>query len=115
MEDKQMFAILPARDAEWLQSRLAKEGIEITSVYNHQTCGSGCTPSKEVWVHPDDVGSIQRIMFSDRLKALEDLGADVKLINQIFDDSQTRAVCPACGFNFETKNLQCPDCGLCFA
>lgn len=114
MQDKQIFAILPTRDAEWLQARLAKEGIEVASVYNQQTCTSGCSPSKEVWVHPQDVDSIQRIIVGDRLKTLEDLGADVRLLNQVFDDTKTHATCPACGFSFETKNLSCPDCGLSF-
>ena len=115
MQEKQIFAILPARDAEWLQSRLAKEGIEVASVYNQQNCGSGCSLSKEVWAHPQDVGSIQRIILADRIHALADLGADVGLINQVFDHTQPCATCPACGFSFETKHLQCPDCGLSFA
>lgn len=115
MEEKEIFAILPARDAEWLQSRLAREGIEVASIYNQQTCNSGCAPSKEVWAHPQDVGAIQKIIFGDRLRALEDLGADVSLINQVFDSTQSQATCPACGFVFETKNSECPDCGLRFA
>jgi hypothetical protein len=115
VEEKKMFAVLPARDAEWLQSRLLKEGIEVATIYNQRTCGSGCSPAKELWVHPHDVNQVQKIIISDRMKALEDLGADLTRINQVFDDSKSHATCPACGCSFDTKGLQCPDCGLSFA
>lgn len=109
-----MLGVFPSREAEWLQSMLAKEGVEVASVYNQITCSSGCSPSKEIWVHPDDLAFIQKIILSQHLKVLEGLGANVSLINEVFDESRQEATCPACGFKFQTRYKQCPDCELSF-
>lgn len=114
MQDKQILGIFPTREADWLQSMLAKEGVQVASVYNKKTCDSGCSSAKEVWVHPDDFAFIQKIILQERLKLLEGLGANISLINEVFDDSREYATCPACGFKFQTNRNQCPDCELSF-
>lgn len=109
---KTLLGQLAARDAEILQARLNKHGIDVVAIFSHSTCKTGCTPSKEIWAHPEDVAAIQTIMMNERLAALKDLGADLNLINEVFDPTKESAICPACGTNFETSRTDCPDCGL---
>ena len=113
--EKQLVGLLPARDAELLKSRMEKHGIEIMAITNDASCKSGCTPSKEVWAHPADVQTIHTLILRERMEALADLGADVRLLSEVFDPLQPQATCPACGFKFETALGCCADCGLNFS
>ena len=109
---KTLLGQLAARDAEILQSRLSKHGIDVVAIFSHSTCKTGCTPSKEIWAHPEDVQAIQSIMMEERLAALKDLGADLSLLNEVFDPAKESATCPACGTGFHTSLTDCPECGL---
>ena len=113
--EKELVGLLPARDAEILKTNMEKHGIEIMAITNNASCKSGCTPSKEVWAHPTDVQTIHTLILRQRLEALADLGADVRLLNEVFDPSQPQATCPACGSKFETSLGSCSDCGLNFS
>lgn len=115
MHEKQMLAVLPVHEAEWLQVVLAKEGIDVAATSNNASCRSGCSPTKEVWARPEDVFAIEKIIVNERMQMLADMGANISLMNQIFDPTAALATCPACGFTFETTNSQCSDCGLNFA
>jgi hypothetical protein len=112
---KIMVGTLGAREAEHLRSTMAREGIEVLTVHNKMTCSSGCSTTLEVWVHPEDLGDIQRLMSEARQRDLADLGANPELLEQVFDPEQATAVCPACGTRFDTSADECPDCGLGFA
>ena len=50
-DEKVLLAVMGVREAEILSSRLSSQGITIATVYNHSTCTSGCSPSKEIWDH----------------------------------------------------------------
>ncbi len=39
-------------------------------------------------------------------KSLEGHDVDLELLNSVFDPSQEKAVCPACGFEFSTSSLR---------
>ena len=112
--EKTMVGILPAREAELLRSKLARAGIDVACIYNHSTCTTGCSPSMELWAHPDDVGSIRQFVEDSRAQIMKELGADLSIINEVFDSSKPEATCPACGTLFKTTNVQCPECGLQF-
>jgi hypothetical protein len=113
--DKVMIGIIAAMDAERLESRLARAGIEIATMYNHSSCKTGCSPSKEIWAHVDDVPAIQQLIHDEHLAALQDLGVTPEQINRIYDTSKSDATCPACQTIFSTKLSECPECGLVFA
>lgn len=114
-DDKKLLGVIGARDAEILESKLAKHGIQIATIYNHSSCKTGCSPSKEIWAHPEDIATIQKIIHDDHLKTLEEMGADLNQLNQVFDPQNASAICPACGTEFSTRMTECPDCGLAFA
>jgi hypothetical protein len=113
-DEKKMIGMIGARDAEILESRLAKHGIEVATIYNHSTCKTGCSPSKEIWAHAEDIPVIQQIIHDEHVKVLQDMGADMERINQVFDPENPTAVCPACGTEFSTHLGECSDCGLAF-
>ncbi len=113
--EKTLFGIIPAGEADIVAKHLAQEGIDVVAITNHSTCKTGCSPSKEIWVHPDDVATIQRVLHSRHMRTLEGMGADLELINQVFDPGQATAICPACGTEFSTKESQCPECELAFS
>ena len=114
-DNKTLLGVIPAMDADILTSQLAKVGIDILTIFNHSTCKTGCSPSKEIWARPEDVTSIQHFMEDRHLRALKDLGADLDQIHQVFDPSKPTAICPACGVTFGTDLMQCPECELVFA
>ena len=111
-DEKVLLAVLGVRDAEILESRLLALGISIATIFNHSTCKTGCSPSKEIWAHPLDVASIQKFITEEHLRVLKDLGADPELIQSVYDPDKTEATCPACGHTFPTKHSSCPECGL---
>lgn len=115
MQEKQIVAILPVHEAEWLQSKLAREGIDVASTSNNASCRSGCSPTKEVWARTEDVHAIEKIIVNERMQMLADMGANIGLMNQIFDPTAPLATCPACGSTFEPTHYNCSDCGLNFA
>jgi len=39
---------------------------------------------------------------------------DITNAGAVFDTNAGEATCPACGCQFSTDLLSCPDCGLCF-
>ena len=84
------------------------------TITNHSTCKTGCSPTKEIWAHPDDVIAIQQALHARHIRTLQDMGADLELINQVFDPGKSTAICPACGTEFSTKESQCPECELAF-
>jgi hypothetical protein len=114
-EQKTLLGILPAMDADVLASQLSKEGVAITTMFNHSSCNGGCAPSKEIWVHPADVVFIQQFMVDRHMRVLQEMGADLDQVNQVFDPSKPTAVCPACGTTFSTHQTQCPECDLVFS
>ncbi|MEY4630097.1 MAG: hypothetical protein RIQ81_217 [Pseudomonadota bacterium] len=112
---KVLLGILPARAAEILRGKLARSGIDIACMTNHSTCTTGCSPSMEVWAHPEDAHAIRDLIEKDRIKELESMGADLNLLDKVFDPTQPEATCPACGTQFATAKAECPECGLHFA
>ena len=113
--DKIMIGIIGASDADRLESRLGREGITIATIYNHSSCKTGCSPSKEVWAHRDDVAAIHKMIQDEHLAALADLGVTPEQINTVYDTSLAEATCPACQTVFSTERKECPDCGLIFS
>lgn len=113
-QDKVLLGVIGARDAEILESQLSAQGIAVATIYNHSSCTSGCSPSKEIWAHAEDVPAIQKHMIKERLAMLEDMGVSLEQINQVYDSNELQATCPACGEIFKTTHTECPECGLRF-
>lgn len=114
-QDKVLLGVVGVRDAEVLEAKLASQGITIATMFNHSTCKSGCSPSKEIWAHAEDVPEIQRLIRDEHMAMLAEMGVDFEQVNKVYDPSLTEATCPACGTDFSTKLTECPECGLGFA
>ncbi len=109
-----MIGLLPVRDAEQLRTRLERQGIAVALAFNHVTCTTGCSPSQEVWAHPEDVAEIEGLLKAAHVKMITDMGLDPEVLAQVFDPEKEKAVCPACATEFSTTLSECPDCGLGF-
>jgi hypothetical protein len=108
----------PQKDAEQLRSVLASLGIEVATIMNPASCTSGsCGVQLEMWAHPEDVASIERILKERWQHSLAGHGHeyDHALAEQIFDPTAEAATCPACATVFATTHAECPECGLYFA
>ena len=114
-QDKVLLGVVGVGDADMLESKLASQGIVIASIYNHSTCKSGCSPSKEIWAHVEDVPVIQKMIHDEHLAMLKNMGVDLEQVSKVYDPSMDEATCPACGTGFSTKFTECPECGLGFA
>ena len=113
-EEKTLLGIISASEAEIITNVLSEAGIDVLAVTNHSSCTTGCTPSKEVWAHPTDVAAIHQILQQRHMRTMQEMGADLEQINQVFDPAKATAICPACGTEFSTKETQCPECELAF-
>jgi len=111
---KVMLGTMPMREGEILRDRLAGVGVTVALAVNHASCTTGCAPSYEVWVHPEDMPEVRSFMLADRAAKLADLGVDPAALDAVFDPSQAEATCPACGTVFPTTSSECPECGLGF-
>lgn len=113
---KQLIGKASVQAATALKGRLASDGIEVVLVHNAATCGRGCGGNEvEIWAHPADVPDIAGLLDGARRAELSSMGYDPQLADQIFDPSAESAVCPACGTQFKTSSIDCPECGLCLA
>lgn len=112
--EKVMLGVLAVREAEILEAKLSAQGITVATIYNHSTCTTGCSPSKEIWAHAEDVPLIQSHIMQDRLAVLEEMGVNLEQISKVYNPSEPEATCPACGMSFSTTNEACPECGLRF-
>lgn len=78
-------------------------------------CGQGCCASNfYLQVRREDAGDAFTIIekqFS-RTTGLNDF--DLSNVDSVFNPDAGMAVCPACGFTFQTSTTTCPECGLCF-
>ncbi len=114
-QDKKLLGTMPANEADILRSKLARVGVDIVTIFNHSSCKTGCSPSKEIWANPMDLQFIQEHLQELHIKSLVEMGADLNLVNQVFDTSKATALCPACGTEFSTSVTVCPECELVFA
>lgn len=105
-------AILPLAEAKHIESQLREKGVEARLDHNEATCRRGCTVTVELWAKEADLPAVKQVFDEGFAKLLEGHEVDLALLNQVFDPSKESAQCPACGFEFSTSELSCPDCGL---
>lgn len=105
----------PLSDMRHLEQLLQKERIGVLLIGDERNCGKGCCPSNFILqVRAEDAQDAYRLIEEEHQKmtGLADHGDDGH--NGIFNVDAGQAVCPACGFSFQTLTNTCPDCGLCF-
>lgn len=105
-------AILPLVEAKSAEAGLKEKGIDIRLDHNEQTCRRGCSVTVEMWAKEVDLPAIRDYFTANFLNSLEGHEVDLKQLDQVFDPSKEKAICPACGFEFSTDKSECPDCGL---
>lgn len=113
--DQVRIGIMEIAQAENLRTRLAKKDVLVELMHNQQTCTKGCKISVEIWAHLKDLPKISDEFDEQRSRLLDGLEVNPALLDQIHSPENEHSVCPACGANFSSKLLECPDCGLAFA
>ncbi len=104
------------KEIKLLERELARENIAVLiSGEGGNSCGKGCCgTSFYLQVHRDDARDAFAVIqaYIDRTTAISH--HDLSHCDTVFNPDEKRAVCPACGFTFQTTTSICPDCGLCF-
>ena len=99
-------------EAKNIQEGLKSKGVEIQLNHNEKTCTRGCSVTVEVHAKEADLPVIKSYLAENFAKSLEGHDVDLEALNAVYDPSQEKAICPACGHEFSTKSPACPDCGL---
>lgn len=115
MSELVKIAIMNLDEAKSLQKKCEPKNVELVLNHNETTCTRGCSVTVEVHAKEADIPVIQEIYSSMYEKLLEGHDVDLKVMHEVFDPAASSAICPACGFEFDTKNHECPDCGLVLA
>jgi len=115
-QERILIGILELSEAKDLSDKLEPKGVYIAIKHNEQTCTKGCVVKVEVWAQESDIPVIAETIKEEKMKIIDNEGLDIdkSLLEQVFDDEATTAVCPACGASFSTDNKECPECGLVF-
>lgn len=103
------------QEAKRLQVALREKGIRIELVsHPEKRTSRTCKPMIEMFAREADVPLVIDFIRQEKLRDLGDLEIDPSLINEVFDETQETARCPACGDTFSTRLNECPGCGLGF-
>ncbi len=105
------------KEVKLLEKELQKENIAvlIASEGGGSSCGKGCCGSSFLLqVLREDGRDAYAVVqaYIDRTTAISH--HDLSHCDTVFNPEEKQAVCPACGFKFQTSAAICPDCGLCF-
>ena len=112
---KVLLGVIDLVEAKRLRNVLAERGVVLELISNPATCSSGkCGTSVEVYVDAEQVAQFRAFIAAERAIVLEGLGARPELHDEVFDSEKENAICPACGTEFSTRSVECPDCGLGF-
>lgn len=99
-----------------LKNLMADRGVELELRVNAESCGTGkCGTKVEVWVAEADLPKFKQLVDEERARMFDGLEVDPARVNQVYDDQNGEATCPACGQIFPTSCKECPECGLGFA
>jgi uncharacterized protein (UPF0212 family) len=94
---------------------LQQENIGAMIVDKSQGCGKGCCGTTlDLMVRKEDAQDAYHLVQAslDQTRALDD--HDLSCCDTVVNMDAGEAICPACGFTFQTSTSTCPDCGLCF-
>lgn len=104
--------VMELNEAKGHQLRLRQKGIEVEFRTNGHTCTTGCKVTVEVWGKPGDEERLGEYFKNDYLKHVKGHVPNFESLAAVFDTSLEKVICQACGFEFSSKFLECPDCGL---
>src|SRR4051794_38708381 len=116
--DPILLGVIDLVEAKRIRDQLEEQGVELTIKNNPETCGSGgCKPRVEVYATEIDMPKVREYFQRERIQSLESLDVDPSFVlaleSEVFDPEKESARCPACGTDFSTKLVECPECGLC--
>lgn len=99
-----------------LEEKLTRENIGVLIMSDQPAgCNKGCCPSDfYLQVRKEDARDAFAILGEEFQRSTSLHDHDLAHVDQVFNRDASHAICPACGFEFETKATICPDCGLCF-
>lgn len=103
-------------DTRALEQDLQKERIGYLIAGDEQGgCGQGCCATNfYLKVRREDAMEAFAIIEKQFAKATGINDFDLSNTDSVYNPDAGMAVCPACGFTFQTNTNTCPDCGLCF-
>ncbi|PID72369.1 MAG: hypothetical protein CSB34_02440 [Desulfobulbus propionicus] len=65
-------------------------------------------------VREADIQEVMAVLEQEYMESTSLVDHDITNAGAVFDTNAAQATCPACGYQFSTDTLTCPDCGLCF-
>lgn len=101
------------KDLKGIAAVLEQEHISSILMGEEPGCGKGCCgPGAYLAVKREDVPEAQRVIqnYWDRTTGFSTY--DTSSCEAVVNKDAGEAVCPACGFQFQTRTDTCPDCGL---
>lgn len=103
-------------DLKTLERELKAERIGYLIAGDEQgNCNKGCCPSSfYLQVRREDAQDALELVNRQFVMATDIQNHDLSLVDSVYNQDASEAVCPACGFTFQTNTDTCPDCGLCF-
>lgn len=102
-------------DLKKLEAAFVRENIGMMIVGDEGGCNKGCCPSTfYMQVRREDAQAAFALIQDDFRQSTGLEEYDTRHSEAVFNEGEGQAICPACGFEFETSTTTCPDCGLCF-
>ena len=106
--------VMGLNDAKVFQKKLQEVGVELVLNHNEASCTRGCAVTVDLLAKEADIPKVQELYAREFQKSLEGHDINLEQLAAVFDPSAKTVQCPACGFEFEPQNNECPDCGLMF-
>ncbi len=112
-EENLFLGVFEIQDAKRIQAQLKENTVEIFLKHNGETCGTGsCSVRVEMWGLSQDQKQIIQFFKDENERNYAGLDVNPELFNSVFDPTQEKVKCQACGFDFKPTEAECPDCGL---
>ena len=98
-----------------LEKLCQDENIGVLVVSEDGGCNKGCCPSSYYLQVRKEDGMVALALIKKEFARTTGVNEqDLIHADNVFDGNVNQAICPACGFLFQTTTTTCPDCGLCF-
>ncbi len=103
-------------DMRALEPELQKERIGYLIAGDEPNgCGKGCCASNfYLQIRREDARDAFAIIEKHFARSTGLSDFDLSHADTVYNPDAGQAVCPACGFTFQTSTNTCPECGLCF-
>lgn len=106
--------VMGLNEAKDFQKKLKEYQVQVELNHNDANCTRGCAVTVELMARESDIPVIQKVYAQEYQKSLAGLEVNPDQMAAVFDPSQDKVMCPACGHEFKPTHNECPSCGLMF-